>query len=66
MTKTITARQPDMSSIIASDHVGLLYLLLPDQTLVFGSWTDVIAALAFAAFGLSATAIALIAGFAPG
>jgi hypothetical protein len=53
-----------MSSITGSDHEGLLFLLLPDRRLDPGSRKDLFAALAFAAVGLSLTAIALIAGLA--
>jgi len=51
-----------MSSITGSGHEGLLFLLLADRRLDPGSRKDLLAVLAFAAVGLSLTAIALIAG----
>jgi hypothetical protein len=55
-----------MRSITGNDHEGLLFLLLPDHRLDPGWRKDLFAALAFAAVGLTATAIALIAGLAVG
>jgi len=55
-----------MHSITCSDHHGLPFFLLAEGGLSPGSLGDVLAALAFAAAGLLATAIALISGFGVG